>query len=240
MKIEKSFIITFYLPIMTKQKLSRFHWYVWFPYPSSWIKALFITIYLNVIIIIVRMTVIIGYLTAEIVDKPHTVIFFGIFALLTPIPVIAFTHHILHLFLSKYIPGIQTLEMKNTQGFEIKIFSWWEGLYSWVVIVISIMIATALCTYLLPLFDLDYRIPVHRYTYSQKKIIAVFGIIFIIAAALLYQFEYCFKRNLLFNNSIDGKNIQNKPNINSDINSNMNKLRGDMGLYKIRDKNKKN
>ncbi|NJN09895.1 MAG: hypothetical protein HC815_18645 [Richelia sp. RM1_1_1] len=197
---------------MTKQKLSRFHWYVWFPYPSSWIKALFITIYLNVIIIIVRMTVIIGYLTAEIVDKPHTVIFFGIFALLTPIPVIAFTHHILHLFLSKYIPGIQTLEMKNTQGFEIKIFSWWEGLYSWVVIVISIMIATALCTYLLPLFDLDYRIPVHRYTYSQKKIIAVFGIIFIIAAALLYQFEYCFKRNLLFTNSIGIKNVNNQLN----------------------------
>ncbi|MBE9212503.1 hypothetical protein IQ247_07210 [Plectonema cf. radiosum LEGE 06105] len=225
---------------MTKQKLSRFHWYVWFPYPSSWIKALFITVYLNVIIIIVSMTAIIGYLTAAIVDKPHTVIFFGIFALLTPIPVIAFTHHILHLFLRKYIPVIQTLEMKNTQGFEIKIFSWWEGLYGWVVILISMMIATALCTYLIPLFDLDYRIPVDKYTDSQKKIITVFGIIFIIVAALLYQFEYCFKRNLLFHNNIDHKNFPKKPNINSDRNSNMNKLRGDMGLYKMKDKNKKN
>ncbi|WP_414619423.1 hypothetical protein [Calothrix sp. CCY 0018] len=90
--------------------------------------------------------------------------------------------------------------MKNTQGMKIKIFSWWEGLYGWLTIIISTMIATALCTFLLPLFNLDYSIKVANYTSSQKQIITIFGITFIIAAALLYQFEYCFKRGLVFVN----------------------------------------
>ena len=217
---------------MTKQKLNKLNWYVWFPYPSSWLKALFITIFLNVIIFIVRITAITGFLTAEITNSPNTIVFFGIFALLTPIPVIAFTHHLLHLFLDKHIPGIQTPEMKNTQGMKVKIFSWWEGLYGWLVIVISIMIAAALCTFILPLFNLNYSIKVAQYTSYQKQIITIFGIILLVTAALLYQFEYCFKRRLLFVNRIDNRNTNNKRNINSDLD----KLRGEMGLNKMKPK----
>jgi phosphoglycerol transferase MdoB-like AlkP superfamily enzyme len=90
--------------------------------------------------------------------------------------------------------------MKNTQGMKVKIFSWWEGLYGWLVIVISIMIASALCTFILPLFNLNYSIKVAQYTSYQKQIITIFGIILLVTAALLYQFEYCFKRSLLFIN----------------------------------------
>jgi len=185
---------------MTKQKLNKSNWYVWFPYPTSWMKALFIMIFLNVLIFIIRVTATTGFLTAEITNKPNTIVFFGILALLTPIPVIAFAHHLLHLLLGKYISAIQTPEMKNTQGMKIQIFSWWEGLYGWLIIIISTMIATALCTFLLPLFNLDFSIQVANYTSSQEQIITIFGITFILAAALLYQFEYCFKRRLLFVN----------------------------------------
>lgn len=185
---------------MKKHKLNKFNWYVWFPYPSSWIKALSLIIFLNVIIFIVRITAITGFLTAEITNSPNTIVFFGIFALLTPIPVIAFAHHLLNLFLGKYISGIQTPEMSNTQRMKIIIFSWWEGLYGWLTIIISTMIATALCTFLLPLFNLDFSIRVANYTSSQKQIITIFGIILLVTAALLYQFEYCFKRRLLFVN----------------------------------------
>lgn len=111
---------------------------------------------------------------------------------------IAFAHHLLHLLLCKYISVIQTPEMKNTQGMKIQIFSWWEGLYGWLIILFSTMIATALCTFILPLFDLNFSIKVADYTSSQQQIITIFGITFIITAALLYQFEYCFKRGLLF------------------------------------------
>jgi quinol-cytochrome oxidoreductase complex cytochrome b subunit len=100
--------------------------------------------------------------------------------------------------------------MKNTQGMKVKIFSWWEGLYGWLVIVISTMIATVLCTFLLPLFDLDYSIKVANYTSYQKQIITIFGITFIIVSALLYQFEYCFKRSLVFVNRIENQKTNNK------------------------------
>lgn len=225
---------------MTKHKLKKSNWYVWFPYPSSWIKAIFITIFLNVIVLIVRVTAITGYLTAVIINSPNTIVFFGIFALLTPIPVIAFAHHLLHLFISKYISGIQTPEMKNTQGMKIKIFSWWEGLYGWLTIIVSTMIAIALCTYLLPLFNLDFTIPVAKYTPKQKQIITIFSITFTIAAALLYQFEYCFKRRLLFVNRIYNENTNNKQNVNSDITTDLNQLRDEMGLNKMKSKKNNN
>ena len=148
---------------MTKQVKNKLNWFVWFPYPSSWIKALSLIIFLNVIIFIVRIILISGFRISVIINSPHLLVLFGVFSLLIPIPIIAFTHHLLHLFLSKYISAIQTPEMKNTRGMKIKIFSWWEGLYSWLVIVISIMIATAMSIFLLPLFDLDLSIKVAHY-----------------------------------------------------------------------------
>ncbi|MEL7241275.1 MAG: hypothetical protein AAGM40_02855 [Cyanobacteria bacterium J06573_2] len=192
---------------MTKQKSNKLNWFVWFPYPSSWIKALFITIFSNVVIFIVRITLISGFRISVIINSPHILVLFGVFSLLIPIPIIACTHHLLHLFLSKYISAIQTPEMKNTKGMKIQIFSWWEGLYGWLVIVISIMIASAMSIFLLPLFDLDLSIRVAQYTSYQKQIITLFGILILVTAALLYQFEYCFKRGLLFVNSkIDKSN----------------------------------
>ncbi|MEM6399113.1 MAG: hypothetical protein AAF757_02615 [Cyanobacteria bacterium P01_D01_bin.116] len=192
---------------MTKQVKNKLNWFVWFPYPSSWIKALSLIIFLNVIIFIVRIILISGFRISVIINSPHLLVLFGVFSLLIPIPIIAFTHHLLHLFLSKYISAIQTPEMKNTRGMKIKIFSWWEGLYSWLVIVISIMIATAMSIFLLPLFDFDLSIKVAQYNSYQKQIITIFGIIILVTAALLYQFEYCFKRGLLFVNlKIDKSN----------------------------------
>lgn len=189
---------------MTKQKSNnlsnKLKWVVWFPYPSSWIKALSLIIFLNVIVFIVRITLISSFRISVFINSPHLLVLFGTFALLTPIPIIAFTHHVLHLFLSKYISAIQTPEMKNTRGMKIQIFSWWEGLYGWLVIIISIMIATAVSTFLLPLFDLDFSIEVSQYTSYQKQIITIFGILILVTSALLYQFEYCFKRGLLFVN----------------------------------------
>lgn len=183
---------------MTNKKSNRLsnklNWFVWFPYPSSWLKAFFIMIFLNVIMFIVRMITTKGYLNAVIINNPPMFVFLVIFALLAPIPLITFTHHILHLFFSEYISAIQTPEMQNTRGMKIQIFSWWEGLYGWLVIAISIIIATALWTFLLPLFlSLE---PATRYAW----LITIFSITSLFSAALLYQFEYCFKRRLLFIN----------------------------------------
>lgn len=185
---------------MTKQKSNKLKWFVWFPYPSSWIKALSLIIFLNVIVFIVRITATSGFWISAIINSPNILVLFGVFSLLIPIPIIAFTHHLLHLFLSKYISAIQTPEMKNTRGMKIQIFSWWEGLYGWLVIVISIMIATALSIFILPLFDLDFSIEVSQYNSYQKQIITIFGILILVTSALLYQFEYCFKRGFLFVN----------------------------------------
>ena len=132
------------------------------------------------------------------------------------------------------MPKFQTSEMKNTQGLRIKIFSWWEGLYGWLVILVSILIATALSIFILPLFNLDIFTPTAQYTSYQQQLITIFGIIFLVTAAFLYQFEYCFKRNLILVSPVNNQIIKNNSNKSSHINTDLNKLRGEMGLNQIK------
>ncbi|MHC5729302.1 MAG: hypothetical protein ACYTXY_35305, partial [Nostoc sp.] len=77
---------------VTKQKLQNFYWPLWFPYPSSWLKALILTIFLRVIIFLVTNTGKVGYRIAYFVHSPELFAIFTILLLLSPIPIISLTH----------------------------------------------------------------------------------------------------------------------------------------------------
>lgn len=176
-------------------------WPVWFPYPSSWISALTLSLLLAVVIVIARITGNVGYFVARHTHSLEILVSFGILALISPIPTIAFAHHLLHRFLGHYIPAIQAPEIGRVQGFVPGLISWWEGLYGWLVLVLSTLTASAICTAILPLFDLSYKkIYYNELIYSQSQaettIEGIFTILCIVFAASLYQIEYLVKHRL--------------------------------------------
>ena len=183
------------MPKLGKQKLQKFQWSVWFPYPSSWLKAFILAVFLRVIIFVIEMTGKVGYRIADFANSIELLVVFIILSLLSPIPVITFTHHILHLFIGRFLPVIQTREIGKLHGLIPGIISWWEGLYGWVVIIISTMLSLLYCTMLLPLFHLSYTKSPENYTPFEQTIIVMMGIFGVIKAALIYQFEYLVKRH---------------------------------------------
>jgi len=226
------------MPKLGKQKLQKFQWSVWFPYPSSWLKAFILAVFLRVIIFFVEITGKVGYRIADFANSIELLVVFIILSLLSPIPVITFTHHILHLFLARFLPAIQTREIGKPHGLIPGIISWWEGLYGWLVIVISTLLAFLIFTLLLPFFNLSFAKYPENYTPFEENIIVIFIITWLIKAALIYQLEYLVKQRFIsvyFNiNQTDKSQIE--LNSTLDIDAEFNQLRGEMGLHKMKSK----
>ncbi|MDZ8080050.1 MAG: hypothetical protein RMX35_13380 [Nostoc sp. DcaGUA01] len=181
----------------SKQKFQKLHWPLWFPYPSSWVKALIVALFLRVIIFVVDSTGKVGYRIAYFTNSLELFFMFIILSILSPILIISFTHHCLHLFFSRFLPEIQAPEIGKTQGLLPGIMSWWEGLYAWLVIVISTLIAIFCCTIFLPFFNLSYIKLFEYYRNFKDWIILVFGLFYIVAGASIYQIEYLVRRRII-------------------------------------------
>ncbi|MDZ8034102.1 hypothetical protein [Nostoc sp. DedSLP04] len=222
---------------VTKQKLQTFYWPLWFPYPSSWFKALILTLFLRVIIFIVQNTGKLGYDIVYFVRSPELFLIFTILLILSPIPIISLTNHCLHLLISRFISEIQAPEIGTTQGLLPGLMSWWEGLYAWLVIVISTLIAALFSTILLPLFNPNYDRQLEYYTQLENinNIILIFGLFYIYAGALIYQIEYLVKNRIIPAYSGNKEEDTNKSNINLETEKStekeLDKLREEMGLH---------
>lgn len=180
-----------------KQKLKKFRWSAWLPYPSCWLKSLLLMIFLRVIIFVAEMFITLGYITAIFANSPELLAIFGIIAFLSPILIITFTHHYLHLIFSRFISEIQAPEIGIVKGLIPKLMSWWEGLYGWLVITLSTLVATLFCTIILPLFHLSYAKPPESYTEFEQQIIVIFGVVWLIQGALIYQIEYLVRHRII-------------------------------------------
>ncbi|MBK1990805.1 hypothetical protein A0J48_025405, partial [Sphaerospermopsis aphanizomenoides BCCUSP55] len=110
---------------------------VWFPYPSSWLKAIILALCLRIVAFVFTNTGKLGYKIASFTNSPELFIIFAILAIISPIFVIAFTHHIFHIFISKYFPKLQAPEIGKPKGYIPGIVSIWEGLYAWMTILLS-------------------------------------------------------------------------------------------------------
>ncbi|MEH2203090.1 MAG: hypothetical protein V7K53_03265 [Nostoc sp.] len=220
-----------------KQKLQKFYWPLWFPYPSSWLKALILTLFLRVIIFIVKNTGKLGYDIVYFIHSPQLFVIFTILLILSPIPIISLTHHCLHLLISRFISEIQAPEIGRIQGLLPGIMSWWEGLYAWLVIVISILIAAFFSTIFLPLFYPSYDRQIEYYTQIENinnNIGLIFGLFYISASALIYQVEYLVRHRIIYAYSSNKEKDPSKSNTNLNPDQDLNELRGEMGLHKIK------
>ncbi|AVH71062.1 hypothetical protein [Nostoc sp. 'Lobaria pulmonaria (5183) cyanobiont'] len=222
---------------VTKQKLKKFYWPLWFPYPSSWLKALILTLFLRVIIFIVKNAGKIGYNIVYFVHSPELFFIFTILLILSPIPIISLTHHCLYLLISRFVSEIQAPEIGRIQGLLPGIMSWWEGLYAWLVIVISTLIAAFFSTILLPLFYPSYDRQVEYYTQIENvnsNLILIFGLFYISAGALIYQIKCLVRDRIISAYYGNKKKDTTESNINLNTEKELNRLRGEMGLHTIK------
>ncbi|MEH2252195.1 hypothetical protein [Nostoc sp.] len=222
---------------VTKQKLQKFYWPLWFPYPSSWLKALILALFLRVIIFVVNNTGRVGYRIAYFVNSPELFFIFTILLLLSPIPIISFTHHCLHLLINRFISEIQAPEIGKTQGLLPGIMSWWEGLYAWLVIAISTLITAFFSIMLLSLFNPSYARPIEDYTEMQNinnNLKLILELFYIFSGALTYQIEYLVRHRIISAYSGNKEIDVSKSNTDLKANKELSILRGEMGLHKMK------
>ncbi|MEH2044794.1 hypothetical protein [Nostoc sp.] len=222
---------------VTKQELQKFYWPLWFPYPSSWLKALILTLFLRVIIFVVKNAGKVGYNIVYFVHSPELFFIFTILLILSPIPIISLTHHCLYLLISRFVLEIQAPEIGRTQGLLPGIISWWEGLYAWLVIAISTLIAAFFSTILLPLFYPSYDRQIEYYTQIENinsNLILIFGLFYLFTGALIYQIKYLVRHRIISAYSGNKEKDTTESNINLNTDKELNRLRGEMGLHIIK------
>jgi len=190
----------------TKQKLQNSRWPIWLPYPSCWLKSLVLMVFLGLITFVCKNFIRVGYGVAKFINSPELFGILLITAILSPILFIAFTHHYLHLIFSRFISDIQAPEIGIVKGLLPKLMSWWEGLYGWLVILLSSLVAGLFCTMILPVFGLSYAKPPETYTGIEKQILVIFGIVWLIQGSLIYQIDYLVRQRII-SVYFDNKNI---------------------------------
>jgi hypothetical protein len=174
-----------------------FHWAFWFPYPTSWLKAFILTFIFLLIVYLFDVQDRSGKSLAYLSNSSSVLVISGLISILSPIPIISFIHHFLHLFIGNLIPAIQAPEVGKVRGFIPKIISWWEGLYGWLIIVLSTLTTCCLIFIFIP-EEIVFKTRFARQMSVENSFISsVFATLWTINAALLYQFEYLFKRHLI-------------------------------------------
>lgn len=177
----------------------RFGLPIWFPFPSSWLNALILSMFMTGLLALTRRSNGLDSYFAKWSDNPELLTVLVILLLILPIPAIAFFHHF---FLGRFIPAIPGERTNNIKGLVPGLISWWESLYSWLVFVLSTLIAILFSTPFLPLFQLNYEKILDTYNQPHKNLQAIFAICWIISAAIFYQIQYLFKYRLIFPDTV--------------------------------------
>ncbi len=216
-------------------------WAAWVPDSYSWLKAFMLALSMTVFLDLGRIAGTIGYLSVEFADMPEAIAIAGILALLSPILAIAVIHHLFSWGFSrvKNQPAQSGVRKHLFPGLQ----SWWQGMYAWLVIILSTLITTALCTLLMPLFNLNYeKIMQGSNRWGEIELLAWLAVIWIGTAAGLYQFESSLKlhRHSGADVSSDFQNLASpfdsdllKVPIQPDRNSNLNQKKKAKVIFKL-------
>lgn len=172
----------------------------WFPTPGSWMSAILLTLLMGAIGIVIKL---INEPVAQFVRQnlsSRLCWTLAALSILIPIVVIAFAHHLLHVYLDRFFPDSLSPEMGRTEGFFPGLMSWWEGMYGWLVIFISTTVTIAIITAFFPFDSSEYAFLYYMqmlFAWDEPKHLLSAPVIGrTIAAAYLYQFEYLVHRRV--------------------------------------------
>ncbi|MEM1172041.1 MAG: hypothetical protein AAGJ08_23910 [Cyanobacteria bacterium P01_H01_bin.35] len=189
---------------------------IWFPYPSSWLKALIMLYSMIILVAIIRNFELGIYFWKQLGGSLELLVSLSIVILFFFIPVFAFSHHFFILLFNTIRETFSKRYHYNLLFFPA-IISWWKALYSWLVIMVSTLAAILFSTLIMPLFDLNYTyfylkqdFLLYPESVIDKLLLFVFISIWLIVAAKLYQFEFISKRFFLLSKTnyyTQGKNF---------------------------------
>lgn len=166
----------------------------WFPYPSAWLNAILLGLLTGLAGYVMRVFFWAGIGAMAMTEDPEPVVLLSALALLSPIVVIAIVHHCIHLLLSRLAPKIQAPEIGKITGLFPGLFSWWEGLWSWTVMMTGILV-----TFIIALLTYEhFDIVLDSYTTKsdEERFISFLSFVFLVFAAYLYQFAYLIEQRL--------------------------------------------
>lgn len=173
--------------------VKTFFWPLWFPFPSSWLKSVGLCVLLGAVFSLIGLIANIHSPGLKnLAENPDFFIVLMIGSLLFPIPVIAFGHEIYQFCLTGFFKKNSPAQ---TEGVLPSMISWWEGLYSWFVFIISSLIVTALIEIILPLFNLSF-VWLWEPEWLAIKVGLILGL-WLAMAAGFYQLEFLVKQGLI-------------------------------------------
>ena len=167
----------------------------WIPSLNSWMSAIFLLLLVRGMKYVLRaILAATDYRFLKMLSlNSHAVLYLLI--ILSPIAIIAIAHHILHICLDLFIPASQTPEMKGRKYWFPGIMSWWEGLYGWLTIVLTMIISTAIGVIM---FSPHYYLSeMNNWWLGTKTFFHPLMFIRLISAAYLYQFEEIVRQHLI-------------------------------------------
>ncbi len=184
--ISDALILTHWADVMN-------NWSIWFPTSNSWLSAAFLTLLTSGLAASAAFAWQIALFLARI--SPQFGLIFGMIAVLSPIILVAIMHHLLHLILDRFFPETQLPGMTGNTGVLPGLMSWWEGLYSWLVIVLATVLSTAIIgSFPLSLSFLDNLVNLWD---RARPFFRLSTLVWVLIAAYLYHFEHLVQQRLM-------------------------------------------
>lgn len=186
----------------------------WIPAPRTWVNALALFALLTGFDYMVSylyhhlwpfLLIIWNFLREVAPWLLYTLVYTGVLLIsIFPIFLISFLHHWLHQVLDNFFPESKIPGEDEVKGLFPNLFSWWQGVFGWLVINLSTTIAINILAIFLPSTQLlSAQVP--SVDIITVKVYNVFAagisipklIIQIIVAAYLYQLEYLIQQKLI-------------------------------------------
>lgn len=164
------------------------------PATGAWMSAILLTLLMGVVPLILKQ---IGAPLSQFIGKHFSTNMswsLSVLSLLAPILIIALIHHWLHLILDRFFPDNQTATTEAGGSFFPSLMSWWEGLFAWVAIAVSTILAIGIIIAVFP-YDssensvIKYLLMLFAWD-DPKHLFSVPVIGRSIIVAYLYHFEY--------------------------------------------------
>jgi hypothetical protein len=180
----------------------------WFPHLHSCLHAFILFMFVTGFLSAAGRNPNLWLYFVKLPQQPELLTVVAILLLILPIPAIAFLHHFL---LCHFLPVIPGEKIKKVKGFLPGLLSWRESLYGWLVIVLSTLTTTLICTPFLPLFQLNYRLILSIWEAKNHQILLIFAAVWFVSATLFYEIEFLFKTRFFLGNSV----VSPSPNQNN-------------------------
>lgn len=215
---------------MKQANVTKSQWAAWFPYPKSWLRALGLLLLFMGVVTILRILIYWGLPVSLILsqkqDSTPIIAFLSTVYFVIPIILISSIHYILF--------------GKSSPRWLPKLKSLWVGFYSWIAINLSTLVSFGL---VIPFIE---RYPSSHYESSYFKFtdVEVFWLssIWLVTAAYLNHGEYLLKRWLSANFRTPHPAASSQPTGKNfaidDVGVELDNLRGQMGLHKMKGKDK--